>query len=263
IIVYKQIMTGLTEPIMTYSAKISIGRLVNAGVNKNVAMRIKQPFEYVQMPLFNPSGSYQNYIFPLILLLVLQQTMLLGIGMLAGTRKELMLRAKRLGYKDVKYCDYSDNALEIIIGRGLAYTFLYILYAMFYFIVFPAIALFPMTFNFSALFLLLIPYLFAASMLGQTLVVLVTERETSLLLLIIISVPLIFLPGYVWPKESMPLLVKIFANFFPSTPGIDAIVRINQFGGSFNMVTTQFSILIALCLLYFTTAYFATKKLCK
>ncbi|MBP7212319.1 ABC transporter permease, partial [bacterium] len=93
IIVYKQIMTGLTEPIMTYSAKISIGRLVNAGVNKNVAMRIKQPFEYVQMPLFNPSGSYQNYIFPLILLLVLQQTMLLGIGMLAGTRKELMLRA--------------------------------------------------------------------------------------------------------------------------------------------------------------------------
>lgn len=263
IIIYKQIMTGITESTLTYSAKISIGRMVMAGLNKNVAFRVKQPFDYIQMPLFNPAGSYQNYIFPLILLLVLQQTMLIGVGMLAGTRKELISKSQKIGDNTVKYCDFSDKPSEIILGRGFAYTFLYFCYSIFYFIFFPVIACFSMNYNPFAVCLIVLPYLFAASMLAQSFVALVTERESSLLILIIVSVPLIFLPGYVWPRESMPLWVKLFSDFIPSTNGIDALVRINQFGADFSMVIPQFVVLIGLCIFYFTTAYFATKKLCK
>src|SRR5574344_2672333 len=263
LIIYKQIMTGVTESTMTYSAKISIGRMVLAGVNKNVAMRVKMPFDYVQMPLFNPAGSYQNYIFPLILLLVLQQTMLIGVGMLAGTRKERLIIARKKGDNSVKYCDISDNPFEIILGRGLAYSLLYLAYAIFYFLFFPAVAVFTMHFNLIPVLFVTFVYLFAASMLSQTLVFLFTERETSLLLLIVISVPLIFLPGYVWPRESMPLWVKLFSDFIPSTNGIDALVRLNQFGADFKMVVPQFITLIVLSAFYFVTAYFATKKLCK
>jgi ABC-2 type transport system permease protein len=263
IIIYKQIMTGINETVMNYSAKISVGRLVKAGVNKNVAMRIKQPFDYVQIPLFNPSGSYQNYIFPLILILVLQQTLLVGAGLLAGTRKELMIRAKKLGYKEVKFCEESNNPAEIILGRGFAYTALYFCYAIFYFIFFPAVACFSMNYDFIALTLITLPYIFATALLGQSMVAIVTERETSLLLIIVISVPLIFMPGYIWPRETMPLWLKIFSDFIPSTNGIDALVRINQFGAGFSLVERQFFILVGLCVFYFTTAYFATKKLCK
>src|SRR5574344_1361499 len=57
IIIYKQMMTGISESTMTYSGKIEVGRLVKAGLNKKVAIRVKNPFEFIQLSLFIPAGS--------------------------------------------------------------------------------------------------------------------------------------------------------------------------------------------------------------
>ena len=38
--------------------------------------------------MFNPTGGYGNFILPGVLALILQQTLLLGIGMLYATRNE-------------------------------------------------------------------------------------------------------------------------------------------------------------------------------
>lgn len=44
----------------------------------------------INIPLYNPVGSYQNYIYPLVLIMILHQTMLIGIGMICGTLREKM-----------------------------------------------------------------------------------------------------------------------------------------------------------------------------
>ena len=45
------------------------------------------PLEFDEVPIFNTTGGYGNAILPGVLVLILQQTMLLGIGMAAGTSK--------------------------------------------------------------------------------------------------------------------------------------------------------------------------------
>ena len=39
-------------------------------------------------PIFNTTGGYGNAILPGVLILILQQTLLLGIGLSAGTARE-------------------------------------------------------------------------------------------------------------------------------------------------------------------------------
>lgn len=258
LIVYKQVSTGIITTASTLGAKIEIGKMMKKGLSKQQAMSVKLPFEFVQVPLYNPIGSYQNYIYPLVLILILQQTMLVGTGLLGGTRREKL----ELG-KIEKFCDFSDNPIEIVLGKTFAYSSFYLFHSVFYFLVFPAILNYHMTYNMPLLILLLIPFLLSISFLGQTLVYFFAKRETSLLILVVTSLPMIFLPGFVWPKESMPLWLVFASKIFPATSTMDGLVRVNQMGASFYQVQGDFLILVGLCVLYFVLACNVTKKLCQ
>lgn len=82
-------------------------------------------------------------------------------------------------------------------------------------------------------------------------------------MLVVTSLPLIFLPGFVWPKEAMPLWLIVGSKFIPATSAMDGLTRVNQMGANFSQVQGDFWILIALCILYFALACQAIKKLCK
>lgn len=262
LLVYKQVTTGTLTTAGYLGAKLEIGTFMKKGLSKQQAMRIKQPFDFVQIPLFNPAGGYENYIYPLVLVLILQQTMLVGVGILGGTHREKLAGKRRKRTKDgevvfvcsEKYCEFSDNPQEIVLGKAFAYASLYAIHSLVYFLVFPAIFTYKMTYNFGLLFLLLIPYLFAISFLAQALIYFYTERENSLFMLVVTSLPLIFLPGFVWPKESIPLFLNIVAKLIPATPAIDAFTRINQMGADFSQVSGDFALIIGLCVLYFYLA---------
>jgi len=207
LIIYKQIATGLVTKTSSLSAKIEVGSFMKKGLSKQQAINIKSPFEFVQIPLYNPIGSYQNYIYPLILVLILQQTMLLGTGILGGTIKEKLKGFKTwskdgqlIEMKQDKVNEFSDNPMEIVFGKSLAYVSIYLIYSLLYFLVFPAFVVYDMTYN-QAMFLILIPFLFAISFLGQALIYFYSERENSLFILIVTSVPILFLPGFVGLKK--------------------------------------------------------------
>lgn len=120
LIIYKQLTGGINEVFSAIGAKIEIQSLTKQGFKKQQAYTIKNPIDFIQIPLFNPVGSYQNYIYPMVLILVLQQTMLIGIGILFGTREERK-------QKD------NENAAILVLGRGLAYASLYLIYALIFF----------------------------------------------------------------------------------------------------------------------------------
>ena len=79
-------------------------------------------------------------------------------------------------------------------------------------------------------------------------------------ILVFSSVPLIFLPGFIWPKEAIPTLLIIFSKFMPVTSAIDGLVRINQMGATFMQVQKSFWLLVALSILYFITACCVVRK---
>lgn len=256
-IVYKQVASGVLTTTSTLGAKLEIGKFMKKGLSKQQAINVKLPFEFVQMPLFNPVGSYQNYIYPIVLILILQQTMLVGTGLLGGTLRERFKRG------DVSsFCEFSNNPVEIVAGKSLAYSAFYLGHSVFYFLVIPALLNYRMSYNIPLLLLILLPFLFAISLLGQTLVYFFAQRESSLLALVVTSLPMIFLPGFVWPKESIPNWLLLFSKFIPATPTIDGLIRVNQMDATFVQVQHDFWLLIALCVLYFYLACRVTKALC-
>src|SRR5574344_654803 len=163
LIVYKQVATGLFSTSMTMGAKLEIGSFMKKGLSIQQAMNIKLPVEFVEEPLFNPIGSYQNYIYPMVLMLVLQQTLLIGAGILCATIKETIRGYKKLSKDGLviedkidRVNDFSDNPMEIVLGKSCAYVSLYFIYAMLFMFVFPTIVVYNFHFNFAIIITMLL-----------------------------------------------------------------------------------------------------------
>ncbi len=57
-------------------------------MTRDQALAARDPLPVVDRPLYNPAEGYASYIVPSILVLILQQTLLIGIGLLGGTARE-------------------------------------------------------------------------------------------------------------------------------------------------------------------------------
>ena len=267
-IIYKQVATAVATLATEFGAKIEVGTLMKKGVPKDTAIKLVMPFDLVQTPLFNPIGSYQNYIYPMVLILLLQQTMIIGACMIGSTLREkingIRIREKDGSvklYKLDSITPYTNNPVEIVLGKAFAYSGLYFIYAMLYFLIFPSFVVYDMTYNILPMLLILIPYLLSCAFLGQGLVYFLSKREVSFFILVSSSVPLIFLPGFVWPKEAIPVLLNTVSKLIPFEPACDGLIKINQFGANFSQVQHDFWILIGLCVIYFIFACAAVKKM--
>lgn len=250
-IVYRQVYSGVMTTVSTLSTKIAVVKnaLKTGDIKSSLAVQI--PFEYIQIPLFNASNGYENYVFPTILILILQQTMLVGVGLLSGRRRE----------KEKSFCEITDDTTQIVLGRGFAYVFLYTIYACFYFLVYPSAFGYGLYINLPLMFLAALLFLFATAFLAQALGIFYNNKEDSLLALVMSSITLVFLAGVVWRKEDIPFLLRIVSDFIPSTRGVDALVRINQMGADFSQVSESILWLFALTILFFILANLTVKKL--
>lgn len=250
LIIYKTIYSAVVQTAINYGAKIEVGKLLKKGMPKDVAMTVKQPFEFVQVSLYNPAGGYETYVYPVILILILHQTLVVGIGLMQGTRHELK----------ENYCKKEEDIPITLFGRCTAYVLLYMFYSIFYFLIYPAICKYPMSYNLLPLILILIPMFYGAGLFSHTISYYFKKRESSLLILVVTSLIFIFLPGLIWPKEAIPQWLNIVAYFIPATCGVDGIIKVNQMNATFWNVKYDFLWLIFLCGLYFASSIYVIKK---
>ena len=90
-------MTGAgIKQFATVSAGIQVRRFQARGWSADKAMIDRSPLNLVSRSLFNPTMGYATYIVPGVLILILQQTMLIGIGMISGTRREQIMGGKNV-----------------------------------------------------------------------------------------------------------------------------------------------------------------------
>lgn len=73
-------------------------------------------------------------------------------------------------------------------------------------------------------------------------------RERSVQLLAVTTVPMFFLSGFTWPAPPLPL--HWLAQLLPTTPGIAALVGVNQMGASLAEVREPLTQLALLALGY-------------
>ena len=91
-----------------------------------------KPLEFEEVPVFNPTGGYGSFLIPGVLILIIQQTMLLGIGLAAGTARE----SNR--YHDlVPVSRHYNGIFRIVLGKSMAYFMIYAVIAAYLTIIVP------------------------------------------------------------------------------------------------------------------------------
>lgn len=218
LVLYSQVVTGMANAVQAYSAEIVRQRQLAVGRPDLLADTLAEPLAADLHELFNPDGGYANYVVPAVLVLILQQTLLIGIGMMgAGRREQGLGRPSRL--------------IDLLAG-GAAYLLLLALLLGFYLLVVYEVFGFPRYGRVTQVYWLLLPFFLAVIFLGQALGQLFRSRETALQIMMLVSLPAIFLAGFAWPAEIMPAPLVWLGQLIPSTPGIDGFIRVYQMGAS-------------------------------
>lgn len=208
-----------------------------------------QPLAFEEVPLFNPTGGYGSFIIPAVLMLIIQQTLVLGIGLSAGTSRERN-RSRFL----VPISRHYNGIFRIVIGKALCYLMLYTVLTAYLVLVVPRLFGFTSIGRIDELIVFLLPYLLDCIFFGMMVSCLVRYRENVMLLVVFITVPLLFMSGVSWPQTSIPGYWQGISWLFPSTFGIRGFVRINEMGATLSDVVAEYRVLWIQTLIYFFMA---------
>ena len=207
------------------------------------------PIPYESVAIFNSQNGFASFLVPAILILVIQQTLILGIGMLGGTARE-----KNRFHSLVPISRHFNGTLRIVLGKSFTYILLYVVVCIWALAVVPKLFSLPQVGEPWTVMLFVLPYLFACIFLSMTLSGFMTSRESPMLVFVFTSVILLFISGVSWPKAAIPPFWKAVGYLFPSTPGIQGFIRINTSGATLSEVAHEFRTLWILAGVYFITA---------
>ena len=224
-----EIQTKLSSPYTKRDAEISV-----------------RPLAFDDVPIFNPMGGYGNFILPAVLILILQQTLVLGIGLSAGTARE------NNRYHDLIPIDrHYQGIFRIIGGKFMCYFMIYAVMGAYLTMAVPRFFSFVSLIHWQDLMVFLFPYILACIFFGMIVSCIVRYRENVMLLMVFVSVPLLFLSGVSWPQSNIPPFWQGVSWLFPSTFGVRAFVRMNTMGGTLSDVMFEYRIIWLQALLYF------------
>lgn len=244
-LVLKQVLTGFAESAGTLSAGIDVRRQTASGLSGPQAMTAHSPVVLHLRPLFNTREGYGSYLIPAVFVLILQQTLLLGVGMIFGTDREKPPRPIAR-----EPAGTTPRLVARFIGGCGAYVSLYAVHVVFYFGFCFWLFEIPRGGDPVALALFALPFLLAITLFAQTLAGWCRERETSVQALLVTSLLFLFLAGFAWPLALMPAPLRWLAHLVPSTAGIQGFLRLNQMGATLEEAGHWWWTLWALCVVY-------------
>ena len=231
----KVVLNGLAEVAGTISAGIEGKRLSATTPSAMQVEALRQPLSTEALPMFNVREGYASYIVPGVLVLVMQQTFLLGIGLLFGT------------WSSVKSFPYAPNAASYF-GALNAFALVVVLNAMYFFGFVFWWQDYPRGGNLAGTIVLTVLYSYAVAALGMLIGTSFRTRERSIQLLVATSMPIMFLSGLSWPTSALPDALQAASWLLPSTAAIQGFIATNQMGASLHEVRTELAALAGLAI---------------
>lgn len=219
---YKAVLSSCTEVSLAMNKDIKAQRLV--GATEKQVSTFAYPIEYEYVPMFNTQNGFASFLIPAVLVLLIQQTMVLGIGMMAGEERE----KKRRGILEPHVI--GKRPIEMLLGKGAAYLAIYVVVSAYVFCVVPRLFHLVQIGHWTDLVAFLFPYLLACVFFSMTISGIAHNREVFIIMFVFVSVPLLFISGISWPSCAVPPFWKAVSWFFPSTFGINGFVKISSMG---------------------------------
>lgn len=243
---YKALLTACTEVSLAMNKAIQIKELTETTSLHEAETNIP-PIHYDGIALSNPQMGFASFLIPAVLILIIQQTLLLGVGLSRGTKNEQRKRP-------------TATPLCTIAGLALAYLPVCIVTSSYMLLGVPRFFHLIQLASPLTLAVFVFPYLLACIFMAITVSAFIPKREICMLVFVFSSIPLLFLSGISWPSSSIPAFWKVFSWLFPSTFGINGFVSINSMGANLSDVSTEYFALWLQAICYFLTAWFIQQR---
>ena len=247
--------------MLNYKAIFQTATSVQGEMNKDIQISMAgnytdredqiatQPLAFEEVPLFNTTGGYGNFIIPGVLILILQQTLLLGIGLAAGTARE------NNRYRDlVPISKHYNGLFRIVFGKALCYFMLYMVISAYVLLIIPHLFHYTALARGNDLIGLVVPFLLACIFFGMFVSCIIRYRENVILLVVFTSLPLLFMAGTSWPQSNIPGVWQGVSWLFPSTWAVRGFIRMNSMGATLHEIQFEYQMLWLQVIVYFLAA---------
>ena len=252
ILYYKAVFSSCTEVSLEMNKEIKATLI--PGATEQQISAFQYPIEYQYVPMFNTQSGFCTFIIPAVLMLIIQQTMVLGVGMMAGEEREKV--RKHIAEPHI----IGKNPSEVLFGKSTVIFTIYIIVAVY------LVCIVPMLFNlvhiwrWQTLLAFMIPFIAACVFFSISLSSIAHDRESFIIMFVFLSIPLLFASGISWPSSNIPIFWKGFSWLFPSTFGINGYVRITEMGATLEDVQYEFNALWIQTFVYGAISYLVYKR---
>jgi len=226
----------------TVGAEIETARLIAIGVDPAIAVVAPDPMPLTAVPVFNPEAGYATYVLPAAFVLILQQMLLMGVGLL-GT----------LPGADFAGDDTRRRHLlpvTIVAGKLLAYLALEAVILPIYLIVLPYLYGLPRLGGIVPILIFAVPFVLSVAGLGFVVAGILRKPIRVALILAALGLPLFMIAGFSWPSEAIPPFIRLVSFLVPSTSAIDGFVKLSQLGAPLAAAKSELFTLCALAVFY-------------
>ena len=251
-LMYRQVFQEIVGTLGYTGAAVEMQRLVAQGVNIPQAEAVVQPVIYQSHNLFNPYLGYGTFVMPAIIILIIQQTLLIGIGMIGGTWHEFNLYSRLIPAGEERMSTWA-----VLLGKAFTYIIVSAVISAYILTIHYHLYGYPMNGEPLTVIALILPYILSCIMLGIALSTIFTRRENSLLLMLWSSLPVLLLSGISYPWEAMPEWMSTLGKIFPSSHAVRAFVRVQDMGASFEDILPEVRWLWRLTAVYGGAAFAA------
>lgn len=244
----------LTEVQIAKIGDITSERLDMVGAE---SLATGMPVNSESFMLGDTQQGFASFVMPGIVVLILQQSMLLGAVLIMGTARQR--RRRNHGLDPMMPVD--TPAYAVVWGKALCYTIFYIMPTIFALHYIPAIFNLPHIGSPIQYMLFAVPFLLASAFFGITFGCMARDRESAFMLVVVTSVFFLFLSGLTWPRYAMPDVWQIVGDFIPATWGVEGFILINTNGATLGEVSYSFYWLWGLTAAYSILASLAQRSL--
>jgi len=225
--------------LLKYKTLYSSANAVNAGFGSGIAVKhylsevksLQQaqtavhPLNVQTHVLYNPSGAYGSFVMPGLIIIIIQQTLLIGIGIMGGTFSESKVSPFFLSGRK-----RSREIIPLLSGRVGAYLLISVFNICFALVLVHHWFNYPDKSNIAELMMLLFPFLLAVIFLGIGISTLFKHRESAIVFMMFLSPIALFASGISWPVSAMPEWLNGLSKVLPGTTVVPAYLRLRTMG---------------------------------
>ncbi|WP_323852218.1 ABC transporter permease [Xenorhabdus szentirmaii] len=209
--------------------------LLKAGFSTEQVKLLLQPIRGETIGLFNPGISYAAIVFPGLLVMLLQHSLLI-----ASIRVSVAIRGTPKG----------KPPLPVYLGALSALIPIWLFLSVIFFVLWPWVLGYRQDAPIYLLLLLTFPFLLAVLGLGKLVTECLRSVEMIYLTLAFITTPIFYISGTIWPIQAMPDWVRMISSALPSTWATKAIAGINQMGLPLHSVFKDIGMMLLLGVIY-------------